>query len=186
MVVYRRMDVLAWNRGAAALLTDFGALPPRDRNLVRLMFLDNAFRSLYADWPRAARDCVAVLRTGGRPTPRRPRPDRAGRRAEHTRCRLPYLVDEPPGTRTRPGAQDIPPPSGRHPHPGRPPTVRRHTPRPASRGLHGPARLPLPQSAARPPPVIRPAHPPGGSRRHGPERPSLGRSLPDKGSRRAR
>ncbi len=28
MVVYRRMDVLAWNRGAAALLTDFGALPP--------------------------------------------------------------------------------------------------------------------------------------------------------------
>jgi transcriptional regulator with XRE-family HTH domain len=62
MVVYRRMDVLAWNRGAAALLTDFGALPPRDRNLVRLMFLDNAFRSLYADWPRAARDCVAVLR----------------------------------------------------------------------------------------------------------------------------
>jgi transcriptional regulator with XRE-family HTH domain len=62
MVVYRRMDVLAWNRGAAALLTDFGALPPRDRNLVRLMFLDDAFRSLYADWPRAARDCVAVLR----------------------------------------------------------------------------------------------------------------------------
>jgi len=62
MVVYRRMDVLAWNRGAAALLTDFGALPPRNRNLVRLMFLDNAFRSLYADWQRAARDCVAVLR----------------------------------------------------------------------------------------------------------------------------
>lgn len=62
MVVYRRMHVLAWNRGAAALLTDFGALPPPDRNLVRLMFLDDAFRSLYADWPQAARDCVAVLR----------------------------------------------------------------------------------------------------------------------------
>jgi transcriptional regulator with XRE-family HTH domain len=69
IVVYRRMDVLAWNHGAAALLTDFGALPPRDRNLVRLMFLDDAFRSLYADWPRAARDCVAVLRmeTGWHP-----------------------------------------------------------------------------------------------------------------------
>jgi transcriptional regulator with XRE-family HTH domain len=62
MVVYRRMHVLAWNRGAAALLTDFAALSPPDRNLVRLMFLDDAFRSLYADWPRAARDCVAVLR----------------------------------------------------------------------------------------------------------------------------
>jgi transcriptional regulator with XRE-family HTH domain len=62
MLVHRRMDVLAWNSGAAAVLTDFGALPPRERNLVRLMFLDDAFRSLYADWPRAARDAVAVLR----------------------------------------------------------------------------------------------------------------------------
>jgi hypothetical protein len=56
------MDVLAWNRGAAALLTDSGALPPRHRNLPRLMFLDDAFRSLYADWPQAAHDCVAVPR----------------------------------------------------------------------------------------------------------------------------
>jgi transcriptional regulator with XRE-family HTH domain len=62
MLVYRRMHVLAWNRGAAALLTDFGARAPRDRNLIRLLFLDDAFRSLYADWPRAARDSVAVLR----------------------------------------------------------------------------------------------------------------------------
>jgi hypothetical protein len=62
MVVYRRMHVLTWNLGAAALLTDFGALPPRERNLVRLMFLDDAFRTLYADWPPAARDCVAILR----------------------------------------------------------------------------------------------------------------------------
>ncbi len=62
MVVYRRMDVLAWNSGAAALLADFGALPPGERNLVWLMFLDDAFRSLYADWARAARDAVAILR----------------------------------------------------------------------------------------------------------------------------
>jgi transcriptional regulator with XRE-family HTH domain len=62
MVVYRRMDVLAWNRGAAALLTDFGALPTRERNMVRLMFFHDGFRSLYANWPDAARDAVAVLR----------------------------------------------------------------------------------------------------------------------------
>lgn len=62
MVLNRRMDVLAWNRGAAGLMTDFGALLPAERNLIRLTFLDAAFRSLYADWPRAARDCVAVLR----------------------------------------------------------------------------------------------------------------------------
>jgi transcriptional regulator with XRE-family HTH domain len=69
MVLHRRMDVLAWNRGAAALLTDFGALPVEHRNLIRLTFLDVTFRRLYADWTRAARECVAVLRmeTGQHP-----------------------------------------------------------------------------------------------------------------------
>lgn len=62
MILNRRQDVLAWNSAAAALLTDFGALPPGERNLIRLTFLDEAFRSLYADWPRSARECVAVLR----------------------------------------------------------------------------------------------------------------------------
>lgn len=62
MVLNRRMDVLAWNRGATALLTDFAALPAPERNLIRLTFLDDAYRSLYTDWPRAARECVAVLR----------------------------------------------------------------------------------------------------------------------------
>ncbi|MFF4119592.1 helix-turn-helix transcriptional regulator [Streptomyces sp. NPDC001714] len=62
MILNRRMDVLAWNAGAAALLTDFAALPPSARNLIRLTFLDEHVRALYADWPRAARECVAVLR----------------------------------------------------------------------------------------------------------------------------
>ena len=62
MVLSRTMDVLAWNRGAAALLTDFGELPVQRRNLIWLTFLDESFRSLYADWPRSARECVAVLR----------------------------------------------------------------------------------------------------------------------------
>jgi transcriptional regulator with XRE-family HTH domain len=62
LVLHRGMDVLAWNRGASALLTDFGARPPRERNLIRLTFLDLQFRALYADWPRVARECVAVLR----------------------------------------------------------------------------------------------------------------------------
>ncbi|WP_189935366.1 helix-turn-helix transcriptional regulator [Streptomyces aurantiogriseus] len=62
MILNRRMDVLAWNRGASALLTDFAGLSAHERNLIRLTFLDDAFRSLYADWPRAARECVAVLR----------------------------------------------------------------------------------------------------------------------------
>ncbi|MFJ9584409.1 MmyB family transcriptional regulator [Streptomyces acidicola] len=32
-----RMDVLAWNRPACALITDFAALPPAERNLWRLV-----------------------------------------------------------------------------------------------------------------------------------------------------
>lgn len=62
MVLSRTMDVLAWNRGAVALLTDFEQVVPDRRNLIWLTFLDKNFRALYADWPRAARECVAVLR----------------------------------------------------------------------------------------------------------------------------
>ncbi|MGW7684055.1 helix-turn-helix transcriptional regulator [Kribbella sp. NPDC054772] len=69
MVLSRTMDVLAWNRGAVALLTDFEALPSAHRNLIRLTFLDPQFRSLYADWTRSARECVAVLRMEAGRTP---------------------------------------------------------------------------------------------------------------------
>jgi transcriptional regulator with XRE-family HTH domain len=69
LVLRRGMEVLAWNRGAAALLTDFGGLPPAERNLIRLTFLDPDFRALYADWPRAARECVAFLRNEAGRTP---------------------------------------------------------------------------------------------------------------------
>ena len=31
-------DVVAWNRAAAVVLTDYGALPPRERNILRLIF----------------------------------------------------------------------------------------------------------------------------------------------------
>lgn len=72
MVLHRGMDVLAWNRAATALLTDFGAVPPARRNLIRLTFLDPDFRALYADWPRAARECVAVLRMEAGRTPHDP------------------------------------------------------------------------------------------------------------------
>ncbi|WP_328323381.1 helix-turn-helix transcriptional regulator [Kribbella sp. NBC_00382] len=58
----RRMDVLAANRLGHALFTDFQALPLRERNFARFVFLDDAASSLYADWHRAAGDCVANLR----------------------------------------------------------------------------------------------------------------------------
>ncbi|MFD7866357.1 helix-turn-helix domain-containing protein [Streptomyces sp. NPDC057682] len=63
VVLGRRMDVLAWNALAAALVTDFGAVPEKRRNYVRLLFTDPALRTLHADWPGAARAAVAQLRT---------------------------------------------------------------------------------------------------------------------------
>ncbi|MET8824363.1 helix-turn-helix domain-containing protein [Streptomyces sp. NPDC004610] len=62
LVLSRRTDVLAWTPMASALLTDFSALDPEERNLIRLTFLDEDFRALYADWARAARNCVGLLR----------------------------------------------------------------------------------------------------------------------------
>ncbi|QUQ63921.1 helix-turn-helix domain-containing protein [Kutzneria sp. CA-103260] len=62
VVLGRRTDILAWNPMAAALFTDFGRLPDRDRNFVRLVFCDPNVRGLYPHWERAARNGVAQLR----------------------------------------------------------------------------------------------------------------------------
>ncbi|PJN38468.1 transcriptional regulator [Streptomyces sp. CB02959] len=61
-IVGRNTEVLAWNHLAAALITDFAALPPRQRNLARLVFLDEGMRGLYADWRGKAADVAAYLR----------------------------------------------------------------------------------------------------------------------------
>lgn len=61
-VVGRRTDLLATNRMTRALLCDFDARPPRERNHARSVFLDPAARELYLDWETVARDNVATLR----------------------------------------------------------------------------------------------------------------------------
>ncbi|MFE4632681.1 helix-turn-helix transcriptional regulator [Streptomyces sp. NPDC056773] len=72
MIMGRRLDVLAANRLAEALYTDFGApeagegeagAPDRPRrNFARFVFLEPAARALFADWESAARAAVAALR----------------------------------------------------------------------------------------------------------------------------
>lgn len=68
-VLGRRLDVLATNRMARALLADFDAMPAGERNHARWVFLDPRARDLYVDWETVARDNVAVLRmeAGERP-----------------------------------------------------------------------------------------------------------------------
>ncbi|MGX2993038.1 helix-turn-helix domain-containing protein [Streptomyces sp. JNUCC 64] len=73
VVLSDAMDVLAWNRLAAALLTDFGRLPEADRNYVWLLFHHPGLRALYADWRAGARACVAYLRMRSARRPDDPR-----------------------------------------------------------------------------------------------------------------
>ncbi|WP_211230406.1 helix-turn-helix transcriptional regulator [Inquilinus limosus] len=55
-------DVVAWNRAAAAVLTDYGSLPPEQRNILRLIFLDPRVRAAQFDWEGVARFVVAAFR----------------------------------------------------------------------------------------------------------------------------
>ncbi|KUN18798.1 XRE family transcriptional regulator [Streptomyces antibioticus] len=62
LVLGKRLDILAWNQAAAALYTDFAAIPAARRNYLRLLFTDPAMRALDLDWEHDARDAVAALR----------------------------------------------------------------------------------------------------------------------------
>jgi hypothetical protein len=61
-VLGQRMDVLAWNPLAAALIIDFGALDSKQRNMPRLVFLDESSRDFYPDWEAIASETVSYLR----------------------------------------------------------------------------------------------------------------------------
>lgn len=58
----KRGDVLAWNALAAALITDFGALAPEERNMARLVFLNEEVAARFVEWECKARDLVSQLR----------------------------------------------------------------------------------------------------------------------------
>ncbi|MFG3340028.1 helix-turn-helix transcriptional regulator [Glycomyces sp. NPDC048151] len=61
-IIGRRMDVLACNRLAKAVLADFDALPAKQRNLARWYLLDPESRERTVDWEAMAKASVAVLR----------------------------------------------------------------------------------------------------------------------------
>ncbi len=55
-------DVVAWNRAAAAVLTDYGVLPPDQRNILRMIFCDARVRAVQAEWEAVARFVVSAFR----------------------------------------------------------------------------------------------------------------------------
>jgi transcriptional regulator with XRE-family HTH domain len=62
VLVGRRLDILASNPLARALLCDFDSLPRERRNQALWTFLDPLARERYLDWEIVAQDSVAALR----------------------------------------------------------------------------------------------------------------------------
>ena len=55
-------DVVAWNRAAACVLTDYGSLPPDQRNILRMIFCDTGVRAVQPEWEAVARFVVGAFR----------------------------------------------------------------------------------------------------------------------------
>ncbi|GJE60695.1 helix-turn-helix transcriptional regulator [Methylobacterium trifolii] len=55
-------DIVAWNRAAAVVLTDWDTVPPSERNILRRLFCDPRVRTAQADWESVARFVVGAFR----------------------------------------------------------------------------------------------------------------------------
>ncbi|WP_414441191.1 helix-turn-helix transcriptional regulator [Burkholderia sp. 22PA0106] len=55
-------DVVAWNRAASVVLTDYGALPVGSRNILRFLFSNREVRAKQHDWNAVARFVVGAFR----------------------------------------------------------------------------------------------------------------------------
>lgn len=55
-------DIVAWNRAAAAVLTDYSELPPGERNILRLIFTRPAALKAQEHWKSVARFVVSGFR----------------------------------------------------------------------------------------------------------------------------
>ncbi len=63
MVKTTAWDVVAWNKAAAVVFTDYGALAPEQRNILRNFFCNPEIRARAADWEDYARFVVAAFRS---------------------------------------------------------------------------------------------------------------------------
>lgn len=61
-VIGPRTEIVAWNALGAAMITDFGQIPEKQRYYIRLLITDPAMRELYADWEGVTRLAIAQLR----------------------------------------------------------------------------------------------------------------------------
>ncbi|HTK11941.1 MAG TPA: helix-turn-helix transcriptional regulator [Ktedonobacteraceae bacterium] len=61
-IMGRKWDLLAWNRAACLLFSDFASLPPHERNMMRIVFTSSELRSLLVDWEGVAQRLLAQFR----------------------------------------------------------------------------------------------------------------------------
>ncbi len=108
-VLGRRTDVLAANKLARAVLTDFDALPVPARNLARYYLLDPSARQTVGDWERIAAETVGSP-PGSRASAPRPATRRPGRRTHAAFTGVHGLVERPPGAALHPRREASPPP----------------------------------------------------------------------------
>lgn len=62
LVIDPRGDIVAWNALAVALYFDFAELPPAERNMTRMLFLEPRVRGMHRNWDEVASVTVARLR----------------------------------------------------------------------------------------------------------------------------
>jgi transcriptional regulator with XRE-family HTH domain len=55
-------DVVAWNRAATVMFMDYGQVAPRERNVLRTIFLNPQARAAQYDWESVARFVVGAFR----------------------------------------------------------------------------------------------------------------------------
>lgn len=62
LIISATWDVLAWNRAAALILTDYAKLEPKQRNILRLVFGEARIRARQEGWQEVARYIVGAFR----------------------------------------------------------------------------------------------------------------------------
>jgi transcriptional regulator with XRE-family HTH domain len=62
LVIDPRGDIVAWNTLAVALYFDFAELSPRERNMIRMLFLEPRVRGMHRNWDEVASASVARMR----------------------------------------------------------------------------------------------------------------------------
>lgn len=58
----RRCHIVGWNEAASHVFLDFTAIPPEERNMIRLLFTRKEFQSLAVNWEHFVKGFLSIFR----------------------------------------------------------------------------------------------------------------------------